>query len=93
MACRDGPTRSLSLSSAVSGASIVISNPLGVVLQNAVVQQIALPVHGGTPGHKPAEWYAKNDGAFLTERRTSCVGCMVLPVENRSKKNSTDPNI
>ena len=80
MARQYEPQRPLALPQPPSPSQIVVSNPLGVESYNAVVQDITLPTHGGTPSREPQKWYDRNQDSFLAERRRTCVGLQMTAV-------------
>ncbi len=77
------------------GEPIIISHPLGIKTHNAIVQTMGLTATGNTPTQNPSRWYSNSTNAniFYTLRKSTCIGCMVTPLVNKPKKNSTDPRI
>lgn len=70
---------------------VIIDDPLGIELTNAVVQNIAVPESGRTPKQKPDDFYKNpsNAESFVTERRNHCPGCFVEPVEAKDRIDRT----
>jgi len=94
MVLRSGPPpaiRSTLAAAAVQAGRVIIDDPLGIELTNAVVQNIAVPESGRTPKQKPDDFYKNpsNAESFVTERRNHCPGCFVEPVEAKDRIDRT----